>query len=409
MIIRSAVQCETCDGVVTVRIGMGQGVRQEHTISCPSCKEPISFGMTVNYDELSTNVFAVEGCTVVEAPVRGTGPIMNVDANFVVPAHMAGEDVMFHRLSQLIDMAKASEEFGPLPIYEFDPNATRRPTADHLSEWKQLKKAMSLASNGKAKLAEKKMIAGSAEYYPDERLDGLNDWLFRFTLKLLGRKHGSNFKNTITEIRNITYNHDCTDFIRYYSENMVEIRFQRYREIYTDFFSKYSQFSQVVFHSGLGLYPSENMVATSVQFDLVKSFYGDAYEIFSSSVSLFAMLNNIKNGRTYDQFETIKLDQYLKLDNSSKFNPFSANSVFISLCEEKDNHLRNASHHKGIIIDQDGRILRYRAGKGGTGQEEEMTYARYLYRSATLFLQICVLVAVELTICSGRKIKMPFD
>lgn len=409
MIIRSAVQCETCGTVVTVRIGMGQGVRQEHTINCRECKESMSFGMTVDYTELSTHVFAIDGCTVVETPEPGTGAVVNVDASFVVPKGMADQDATFHRLNHMRDIVKAAEKFGPLPIHQFDPSAPRRPAADHLSEWKQLKKAVSLASNGRTKLAEKKVREISEEYYPDDPLTGPSDWFFRFTLKLLGRKYGLHFKAIRDEIRNIVDTHDCNDLIDHYAKTMVETRFQRYREIYTDFFSKYSQFAQVFVHAGLGLPPSEQMVATSVQFDLVKAFYGDSYEIFASSVVFLALLNNVKQGRRFDQFEKLTLAKYLELDNASKFNPFGMNSAFTALCEEQDNQLRNASHHKGIRIDSDGRTLRYRAGKGGTGPEQEMTYATYLYRSVTLFFQICVLAAVELTICSGSKIKLPFD
>lgn len=73
MIIRSAVQCETCDAVVTVRIGMGQGVTQEHTVNCLECKEPMSFGMNVDYQNLGTEVFAIDGCQVVEGPAYGVG------------------------------------------------------------------------------------------------------------------------------------------------------------------------------------------------------------------------------------------------------------------------------------------------------------------------------------------------
>ena len=409
MIIRSAVQCETCGAVVTVRIGMGQGVRQEHTVRCLECKEPMTFGMTVDYQNLGTEVFAIDGCQVVEGPAYGVGPVINVDANFAVPEGMANEDFTFHRLNQMRDMVKAAEAFGPLPSNQFDPNARRRPIADHVTEWKHLKKAISLTSNGKSKLAGKKTSWATEEYYSDDPLSGPTDWFFRFTLKFLGRKHGVHFKHMMDEFRAIATNHDCDDLMDHYAKAMVVDRFKRYREIYTDFFSKHSQFSQVTFQAGLGLPPADDMVATSVQFDEVKSFYGDAYEVFAGSVDFLAMLNNVKLGRKFDAFETLTLEKYLKLDNSSKFNPFATNSVFTVLCGEKDNQLRNASHHRSIRMDKDGRTLRYRAGKGGMGDEQELTYASYLYRSVTLFLQISVLTAVELTICSGSKIDLPFD
>lgn len=409
MIIRSALQCETCDSVVTVRIGMGQGLRQEHTINCQECGEPLSFGMTVNYAELSTNVFAMDGCVVVDMPEYMTGPVMNVDASFAVPEGVINEDSTFHRLTQMGDIIKAAERFGQLPTMEFDPNAPRRPIADHLSEWKQVKKAVSLASNGKVKLAKKKVKVGSDEYYADDSLTGPTDWFFRFTLSFMGRKHGVHFKAIIDEFRAIADAHNANDFMEYYANSMVVERFQEYREIYTDFFSMHHQFAQVSLQAGLGLPPTGDMVATSVQFDQVKSFYGDAFEVFAGSVDILAMLNNIKHGRKFDEFEKMSLDKYKKLDNASKFNPFGMNAVFSALCEERDNQLRNASHHRGIRIDADGKTLRYRAGKGGTGVEQEVTYASYLYRSVTLFLQISVLAAVEMAMCSGSKIELPFD
>lgn len=409
MIIRSAVQCETCDAVVTVRIGMGQGVRQEHTIRCLECEEPMSFGMTVDYQKLSTDVFAIDGCNIVDGPAYGVGPVINVDASFVVPEGMANEDVSFHRLTQMQDIIEAAEAYGPLPTAVIDPDAPRRPSADHVSEWQHLKKAISLSSNGKMKLANRKVSWASEEFYAGDPLTGPTDWFFRFTLTFLGRKHGGQFKAMMSEFRAIARTHACDDLLEHYAATMVAERFSRYREIYTDFFSKHSQFAQVALQAGLGLAPADDMVATSVQFDQVKSFYGDAYEVFAGSVDFLAMLNNVKHGRRFDEFEKLTMEQYKKLDNSSKFNPFGTNVVFMALCIEKDNQLRNASHHKGIKMDVKGRTLRYRAGKGGTGDEQEMTYASYLYRSVTLFLQISVLAAVELTICSGSKIDLPFD
>lgn len=409
MIIRSAVQCETCDAVATVRIGMGQGVRQEHTVNCLGCKEPMSFGMTVDYQNLGTNVFAIDGCEIVEGPAYGVGPVINVDASFTVPEGMANEDVTFHRLTQMPDIIKAAEAFGPLPTTEIDPDAPRRPSADHVSEWKHLKKAISLSSNGRAKLASQKVVWATEEYYADDPLTGPTDWFFRFTLTFLGRKHGVQFKALMSEFRDIANTNACDNLMEHYAAQMVGERFRRYREIYTDFFSKHSQFAQVALQAGLGLAPADDMVATSVQFDQVKSFYGDAYEVFAVSVDFLAMLNNVKHGRRFDEFEKLTLENYHKLDNSSKFNPFGTNAVFMALCVEKDNQLRNASHHKGIKMDADGKTLRYRAGKGGTGDDQEMSYATYLYRSVTLFLQITVLAAAELTICSGSKIDLPFD
>lgn len=409
LIIRSAVACETCSQVTTVRIGMGQGIRQEHTIQCSNCSEPISFGMNVDYENLGTEVFPIENCNIVPSPPPGTGPVVNVDANFAVPEDMTDQDFSFHRIHQMQEMVKAAEAFGPLPTAKLDPDAPRRPSSDFSSEWKQLKKAVSLMANGHSKLALRRMKEASEEHYADNPLESISDWFIRFTMKLLGRKYQSRFKALLKEFSEIRDSHDVEPLFEHYEANMVDDRFARYREIFTDFFSKYEQFSQVIFRAALDLKLSDDLVASSVQFDAVKSFYGDAFEVFAGSVDLLAMMNNVKSRRDFDQFEKLTLDKYLKLDNSSKFNPFTENAVFTELCEERDNQLRNASHHKGFRIDGEGRKITYRAGKGGIGEAQEITYAEYLYRSVSLFLQICVLVCIELAVCSETGIKLPFD
>ena len=172
MIIRSALQCDSYNAVVTVRIGMGQSIRQEHTVSCLECKEPMSFGMTVDYQNLGTDVFAIDGCDIVEGPAYGVGPVINVDASFVLPEGIANKDATFHRLTQMQDIIEAAEAYGPLPTTVIASDAPRRPSADHVSEWKRLKKAISLSVNGKVKLANQKVTSASEEYYADDPLTG---------------------------------------------------------------------------------------------------------------------------------------------------------------------------------------------------------------------------------------------
>ncbi|WP_456389609.1 hypothetical protein, partial [Profundibacter sp.] len=99
--------------------------------------------MNVDYQQISTEVFAIDNCEVVDAPEFGSGPVVNVDANFVVPKGMTDQDMTSHRLHQMREMINAAENFGPLPTTTFDPSAKRKPTSDHLSEWRNLKRAIS--------------------------------------------------------------------------------------------------------------------------------------------------------------------------------------------------------------------------------------------------------------------------
>jgi hypothetical protein len=141
----------------------------------------------------------------------------------------------------------------------------------------------------------------------------------------------------------------------------------------------------------------EGHQATSRNFDNIRSFYGNAFEVFTSLAETLAYINNVIAGRAYDQFEKLTLKEYKKLDKASRCNPFLKNQPFSKLCENVDNQLRNASHHGGVRFNQEDGVIKYRAGKGGSGVEQEITYTDYIIKCTNLFLAITTLLRIELT------------
>jgi hypothetical protein len=110
-------------------------------------------------------------------------------------------------------------------------------------------------------------------------------------------------------------------------------------------------------------------------------------------------------GRKFDEFERLTRQDYLELDKSSRFNPFSTNAPFLALCEERDNQLRNASHHGSFQFDQGKQLIAYRSGKGGTGPVQRIGYAAYLAKCTRIFLQAMTLLRIEIMMChlSGAR------
>jgi hypothetical protein len=127
--------------------------------------------------------------------------------------------------------------------------------------------------------------------------------------------------------------------------------------------------------------------------------YGNLFEGFTSLIELPVLLNNLLQGRKHDEFAQLTLTGYRRLDKASRCNPFSSTPAFFVLCEEADNQLRNASHHGGIKFEPSTQTISYRAGKGGTGDEQSMAYAEYLTRCVRLFLQILTVLRMELMLC----------
>src|SRR5687768_15348167 len=104
MIVRSSFKCLTCGQVHTVRIGMGQEDHQSHRFPCMGCGEEIVIGMHVDRAKRGWRTEAIENAE--HAAEEPGAPIMNVDANFIVPEEERHKDFAFPRLSQMQRMAK---------------------------------------------------------------------------------------------------------------------------------------------------------------------------------------------------------------------------------------------------------------------------------------------------------------
>ena len=128
----------------------------------------------------------------------------------------------------------------------------------------------------------------------------------------------------------------------------------------------------------------------------VMVFFGNAFESLTSNIAILACLNNIHNGRNFDEFETMDLDKYLTINKANRANPFKDTAPYNDLCICLDSTLRNASHHGAMKIDQKGRIIHYRSG--GTGSNRNITYKEYIDKCNAIMLSCCALLSMELAI-----------
>ena len=174
-----------------------------------------------------------------------------------------------------------------------------------------------------------------------------------------------------------------------------------------DYFSGWSEFSQVHFSVAHGTPVADGHVATTSGFHAVRMFYGSAFEAFAPSVDILAFMNNILAGREWSRFEQIGIETYLTSDKARRFECFTARPNFIELCAERDNGLRNASHHGELMFDRDSGTVFYRKGKSNTGDLVTMSYAEYLTRCSTIFFQMITLLRLELLICNQTKNSYP--
>jgi hypothetical protein len=208
-IIRGAIECETCGQPHTVRVGMGAEESQEHRFPCRQCKEGIVIHLDVDYEKITSLIRA--GSNSKSIPEVAGAPIVNLDANFLISEAEQGQDGIFPRLRQMREILKrAIEKHGhdflevsnDLSPAQLNSRPYRRP--DYAEEWKRLKKAWSLARNGKDNLSQRIIDAAHADYYSaDDPLGGLPDWLWRFSMFISQPAYEQRFRDAMDAIRNI--------------------------------------------------------------------------------------------------------------------------------------------------------------------------------------------------------------
>jgi hypothetical protein len=408
MIVRYALKCETCGKPHTVRIGMGHDETQVHKFPCRGCSEEIVLRMDINHDELSHAVRCVENCKEI-GEVAGA-PIVNVDAIFVIPPELQGVDMIFPRLAYVHDMYAAAERAGSVVnASQVSADAlTRRPyrPPDYAAEWKLLRKAWSLAQSGNVALSEKQIVKASAKLYPNDPLENLQDWVWRLALFLTNPHYQPIFDRAMRMIGLMEKPELVPDFAAYY-ETIAKERATRYFNVFKDFFLGYAEFSQVYFFVSKGMTIPDGQQTTSMDFDAVEMFYGNTYENFSTLIDYLAMWNNMLEGRRFDTFTTMDLNCYHALDRPSRFDAFALNPKLMAICEERDNKIRNASHHRWFVLDKSTHVIHFRNGKGGTGPERRISYSAYLERCVRLFLQTMTLLRLELMISNQMGTRYP--
>jgi hypothetical protein len=408
MIVRSAFKCLTCDQPHTVRIGMGQETRQVHHFPCMSCGEDMVVALNVDYKLTRHWAEAVKNAEQIqEVP---DAPIMNVDANFIVPVEERHKDFAFPRLDQLDARMQVAKENSSLIAIDDIPGGKRneRPfrRPDFEDEWRQLKTTWSLHRRGRVHLIQDRLRAASETYYGSEPLNSVQDWIWRFLFFFSQPAFEMPFRSAFDQIRPLMRHQEFADFAKHYNKISAE-RGERYFELMKSYFEAYSEFSQVHFDVVRGLDISGDNCASSIDFSRTKMFYGNAFEVLASSVDILAYFSNLNAGRPFDKFQNLTQKEYLRLDKPSRFGPFATMKEFDDLCIERDNQLRNASHHGGTRFNAETQIITFHSGKGGLGQVQEIGYANYLVRCDRLFLQIMTLLRMEIMMCQISGLRMP--
>lgn len=407
MIVRCCYRCRTCGQGHTLRLGMGQEVSHTYRFPCVECGEEMAVTMHVDYVEVSTSVEETENAEVIEESADCV--VVNLHANFVIPADLRHQDKAFPHLAIMNQMVQKAIDAGQVGIpaskalVHQNERPYRRPDFD--AEWKLLKKAWSLHRRGKDKLSKRLIEQASVEFYSNDALNDISDWVWRFALFSTGVEYEPKLRAAMEVIKVPLSEGKLAGILEHLDHSALDCG-EQYHAIIRDYFAAWSEFSQVHFSVATGIDMS-GLSAKTANFASVQMYYGNAFEMFASMIEILTMINNVLAERNFDQLANITLDQYRASDKGKRFDAPSQNEAFAALCVERDNQLRNASHHRELKYNQTTGIVSFRTGKGAAGELRELSYGDYLCKCSRMHHQVVVLLRLHLLIAQIGNIASP--
>ena len=395
MIVRYFVKCETCGHPHTLRIQVGYELYQEHTFQCFECKEEMVVGMDCDPTNASVKIREIQNCE------RGfeEGTVLNISPGFPIQKEDLHRDLVFPSFCHIFDFVRVQEQLG-IKAPEFSSFEDTRAWAlqnKSLNElWPIVKKGWSLTKKGRLDLAEKTLKQyREGQYKSPYQLQYV---LFDFCCRMLMPQKYHLFDEAAEYCGEIgkSYTLECGKFRSFFKSEMATENLDRYFETFKEYFSCYSDFSQSLMHTQYEITIPEGFEASSYAFSKTKLFYGNAFETLTSNVAVLACLNNIGCGREFDQFAEMDLKKYQTINKANRCNPFKDTPQFQMIGSCLVSTIRNASHHGGMKLINNGKVIQYRSG--GDGKLREISYLRYLNQCNEIMLSCCALLALELMI-----------
>lgn len=393
MVIREYCECKVCGHVMCIRVGVGLEAKCQHQFDCPNCYSPIVLFVCIGpppaawieFGENSGKAQYKEDVTVINLHPSTAFDAEDYHSPMVFASMKLTRLVMPHMRvsgeSRMLDVAQDFELPETKRLWEVVRNVLRQHQMGDPAGIipAQIARYETYRQNYHKWFRCSTVFKCVASFFDDLMYPAIGN--LRQPLRVL-----------ISELR-LSSPVELNRFKTYYRSDVERDNLMRYSSLFDDYFSSFDQFRQLYVHARVGDDDVDNLIVGAKNFEKVKLFYGQAYETLTSSYVTLACLNNIKQGRPFDVFQSMTLTKYIKdLDKAKKSNVFLAEPCLANFAKWDDSALRNGSHHASIV--REGEKVKYRSG--GTGAEREITYARYLHVCNGIAIACAALMLVEL-------------
>lgn len=394
MVIRGLGSCATCDHNFVIRAGVGIESYQRHCIDCSECGAPIVLAVRCRD---SNAQFVVEENFSLESHEDHSATIVNLHPSFAFDPETFHSPMEFASLKYLARIQPVVQHLIPKG-QKYTDVAFIFNIANTPHVWERVRRGLRLeeSPNNEKHLTKTidEYLKERRRYRPDTNVKDVNSMLTNFL-------HGAFFPQIdniatpaieLLEKAKTDFTGEFSAFKSYYLEKFASEQKHSFISVFSDYFRNYTQYSQMLIHARLGDEAPGAKVVGSKAFEEIKLYYGQAYETLTTSFMIFACLNNILSGRSYDEFKHMNLNKYIKdLEKSKKANPFIDIPQFCIFTKGLDSSLRNGSHHASIW--RKGDVVYYRSG--GTGTERNIPFSDYLHSCNQLTVSLAALWLLE--------------
>lgn len=400
MVIRDFGSCATCGHRFMLRAGVGIESYQHHYVDCSACGTPIVLAVRANPPHAH---FVVEENFALGTHEDDEATLINLHPNFAFDPEDFHNRMGFASLKYVQRIATVVEDLVQ-PGQKFVDTAFLFDVPNISQVWGHVRRGLNLESGTNNEKALSRTIEGylaeRQRFRPDTEATDVASMHTGFLRAAFFPRieQIADPALVLLEKAAADYPAEFAAFETYYKTEFADEQRHRFISAFSDYFKHHSQFSQMLIHARLGDEDPGAKVVGSKAFEEIKLYYGHVYEALTTSFVILACLNNILLGRSYDQFQSMTLNKYVKdVEKAKRANPFANEPVFFAFSQGLDSSLRNGSHHASIW--RDGDVVYFRSG--GSGAERNMPFSNYLHLCNVLTISLASIWLLDRRLVDG--------
>ena len=392
-VMKQNIKCAICGFAYSVRVWIGHEEERFFSYKCQECQQPITLRLIIDQKAVEAQVELFENCI----PNADDGLIFNLHPDYVIPSAHLHEATyfpvdqnmhIFDKCTAFILRAKKTySKF--VDYYQAFSFGVDLPSQYKLRKMQYDFYNINRLDLAKTHCREIKRLTNRA-YHESKQINDLVD----IAVALLEPNKLSRYM-AVKRFYNRRLEKRGSQQVR----NFVKLQFiellPKYLSALDYFWRAYNELAKVCIYVRADVSLPTASISASVDFDLIKNLYGNAFEIIMDIAVVPAVFNNFYCGRKYDMFEHMSLEKYLTIDKAGRMKCFETTNQLNHLMENVESKLRNSSHHENISIEfSSGREqIIYKSGR--PLKENRIEYVQYLEKTTKLFFDIFVLFAAH--------------